>query len=94
MTTKRGEHLDFALNGEYPESFKVAWFMLSSRDRLSILAVLLEEAPPSSCVAAWKYGVSPSIGMHVADVLVAYGQSKRTAMLQSPQRWQRWRLGS
>jgi hypothetical protein len=86
MTTKRGEHLVFALNGEYPESLKVAWFMLSSRDRLSILAVLLEEAPPSSCIAAWNSGVSPSIGMHVADVLDVSERSRQTAMLQSPQR--------
>ena len=63
--------------------------MLLSRDRLSILAALLGEAPPSFCVVAWKSGTSPSTGKHVTDVLDVSGQSKRTAMLQSRQHQQR-----
>jgi hypothetical protein len=61
--------------------------MLMSRDHLSILAALLGEAPPSSCVVA--SGAFPSTGKHVTDVLGVSGQSKRTAMLQSPQHQQR-----
>jgi hypothetical protein len=64
-------------------------FMLLSHDERSILAVLPGEAPPSSCVAVWSFGVSQSIETHVRGVLGVSGRSKQTAMLQSPQRWQR-----
>jgi hypothetical protein len=63
--------------------------MLLSRDQRSNLAVLLEEAPPSSYVAVWSFGVCLSIETHVRDALGVSGRSKQIAMLQSPQRWQR-----